>query len=824
MVRGSQRAGVSAIAGVAALAVTLSGIALTSPAGAVVSVDRPGPALQAMGSERVLTFAPAAATSGQPPSKLSAASFTKSAVEAVVGHATALGLVGSVADVRTIVNFAGDRRIHLQQSIGGVPVMGGEAVVDLNASGQTRSIVSEFLPGAAPTSLKPSITSAEAFARYVRSSTRVSGGGSHPHLVSTQLTIFDPRIFGAPGVPRATLVWRLTVDNPKVSQGTRTVLVDAHRGSIVLDIANSEELANVAVCDDQNAPNSPYTIGCGQIDHQGTTLSTVRATSTPSGNADVDGAYDNSTSTLQFYSDYLGRDSVNGRGQPITSIVNFCASTASSSPCPYPNAYWDGEKILFGQGFAAADDVVAHEISHGLTQDTARLLYYYQSGAISESLSDIYGEFVDQTDGHDLVGDATSNLWQLGEDLTWVDSTGTTVSGPIRHMQDPTNAPESGYAQPDSMTSPLYGIHNPWDQNSAGYSLFDSGDVHQNSGVGNKFAYLLTDTTPSNPLGVGVGIGKAVPIIFGAEQLLTSGADYRALAAALRLSCSALLGKTTPHGDVISQADCLVVDRAIKAVKMDSTPRGTRAVAAICPSGRKVKTLWHDDMEHPTSGHWVKSTVGGKATPALWYYGSQPISYYGNMWIGPYSTSGRNELWGDDPDPGDYYRTSNGQKHYIFGTPKAFADHREAMKVSVLIPRGVPTFMRFNHSFGFETAPISSGLLRPDGGLVEYSIDAGKTWLDARSLMSGSINNGYNGHIDYWVGAKDVSLNPVVNAKHPTRPAFIGQSKGYQSTRAVLTSLAGKKVRVRFRITADQMGGEFGWAIDDVSFYSCIPA
>jgi len=155
------------------------------------------------------------------------------------------------------------------------------------------------------------------------------------------------------------------------------------------------------------------------------------------------------------------------------------------------------------------------------------------------------------------------------------------------------------------------------------------------------------------------------------------------------------------------------------------------------------------------------------------------------------------------------------------------------MTTNVVIPRGVPTYVRFNHMFGFDSVPTDSGILNADGGLVEYSTDTGKTWLDARALMSAVGNNGYNGKIEYWekrpvpFGAHSYrtiigpSKNPVVSASKPTRAAFVGQSKGYESTRAVLTSLAGKSVRIRFRIAADQTTGEFGWAIDDVQFYSC---
>lgn len=820
---GRRRPRLSVVSGITAMGLVAGGVLVGAPARAVSTLEPSGPALISFGNEKVLTFPVSSALASSSSDHLatqaamSPRSFTTMALDVVNRNHVELGLTGSAIESRTLVSSDGERRVHLQQRIAGVPVMGGEAVVDLTQSGQARAVISDFLPGAAPANLVPALTSGQAFDFYRRSAARAGSRRAAPTVLSSTLTIYDPRIFGAPGVPRAQLVWRLLVHDSNPHSSTRTVLIDAQRGGVVLNISNDEKLANVTVCDDLSNPDSSNTIGCDVIHNGGTTLRAARLTDVPSGNAEVDAAYDNSVSTLQFYNDYLGRNSVNGRGQTLTSIVNFCPlPVANATTCPYENAYWDGQKILFGSGFAAADDVVAHEMSHGLTQNTAELFYYYQSGAINESLSDIFGEFVDQTDGHDVVGDSTSNFWQLGEDLSWVDSQGVTRTGPLRNMKSP-----SVFKQPDSTASALFGVHNPWDQDANG-SLFDNGDVHLNSGVGNRFAYLLTDTSSANP--GGVGIGKAAPIIFGAEQLLTSGADYRSFAAALRLSCSSWIGKTTPHGEVIGLPDCRQVDQAIKAVRMDAVPRGARAAAAICPSGRKVKVLWQDNMENPASGRWARSTAAGThVTPALWYYGSQPVPFYGNIRIGHYATSGKNELWGDDPDPSDNY-VSAGKKTYIFGTGKTFADHRESMTKNVVIPRGVPTYLRFNHTFGFDSFPTDSGVLNADGGLVEYSTDSGKTWLDARYLMSAVGNNGYNGHIDRWVDPghpKSPSTNPVVSASKPTHAAFVGQSKGYESTRAVLTSLAGKNVRIRFRVAADQNTGEFGWAIDDVSFYSC---
>ena len=106
--------------------------------------------------------------------------------------------------------------------------------------------------------------------------------------------------------------------------------------------------------------------------------------------------------------------------------MRFC-KTDLSTPCPYDNAFWNGQQATFGQGFARADDVVAHELTHGVIEHTANLFFWYQSGAINESMADVFGEFVDQTDA---MGDDSAGVkWQVGEDLAG--------PSPLRSMSNP---------------------------------------------------------------------------------------------------------------------------------------------------------------------------------------------------------------------------------------------------------------------------------------------------------------------------------------------------------------------------------------------------
>ena len=116
---------------------------------------------------------------------------------------------------------------------------------------------------------------------------------------------------------------------------------------------------------------------------------------------DVDDAYKYLGDTYNFYWTYHGRDSIDNAGMNMIATVRYCDLLyALFGLCPYPNAYWDRtHQMVFGEGFAAADDVVGHELTHGVTERESALFYYMQSGAINESFSDIWGEFIDQWNG-----------------------------------------------------------------------------------------------------------------------------------------------------------------------------------------------------------------------------------------------------------------------------------------------------------------------------------------------------------------------------------------------------------------------------------------
>ena len=144
--------------------------------------------------------------------------------------------------------------------------------------------------------------------------------------------------------------------------------------------------------------------------------SKVRGDGDPSvDDAAVNQAYDGAGTTYDFYLSVFSRNSVNGQGLELVSSVHF--------ETDYDNAFWDGAQMVYGDGddlmfkrggFTECLDVMAHELTHGVTQFTAGLRYLGQSGALNESFSDVFGSLVKQ---RSLGQTADQADWLIGEGI-----------------------------------------------------------------------------------------------------------------------------------------------------------------------------------------------------------------------------------------------------------------------------------------------------------------------------------------------------------------------------------------------------------------------
>lgn len=248
------------------------------------------------------------------------------------------------------------------------------------------------------------------------------------------------------------------------------------RRSIVGEVVRSVGLANVAflgpppgenrtVFDMENRGSSfmPGTKKRGEGDP-------------PSDDDAVNQAYDAADQTYDFYKEVLKRNSVNGEGMDLVSSVHYGRD--------FDNAFWQGSQMVYGDGsgrFLAKGklieiSVVAHEMTHGVTQFTAGLRYSKQSGALNESMSDVFGSLVKQ---RTLEQTADQADWLIGEGILGPSMKGTA----LRSMKAPGTAFE-GDDQPGHMNGYL---DLPDDNDPAN----DNGGVHSNSGIPNHAFYLV---------------------------------------------------------------------------------------------------------------------------------------------------------------------------------------------------------------------------------------------------------------------------------------------------------------------------------------------
>ncbi len=575
--------------------------------------------------------------------------------------------------------------LRYQQLYHGVPVMAGELILQVAAD----TVLSAHGELAPITSLgvDPNIPAAQARENALAAVAKANDmAAEHFQVTEPELWVYDPRLLTPYDMP-ARLVWRMEVSSPDAMLH-QLVLVDAHLGAVALQLDLIQTGLNRAIYDSNNTRRNDLP-GITRVRTEG---------QNPSGIADADLAYDYLGDTYAFYHDHHGRDSYDGRGAQLTATVRYCPSSTYGS-CPYQNAFWDGseQQFAFGQDMVA-DDVTAHEYTHAVTSNTSNLYYLYQSGAINEALSDIWGEFVDLTNGR---GDDSSAVrWLMGEDLPQ-------SIGVIRNMAHP-----PAYDQPDRVTSSLYWCYSP---NS---DYFDNGGVHMNSGIVNKAAYLITDGGTFNGRTVaGLGLDKTAALFYELQvRYLTSGTDFLDLSSLLPRACDGLVGT---HG--FTSNNCQQVRAAVAATELAITPRVCGLdEAPVCPAGRYNNDLFFDDLENTASGNWTKQLIQGYQG---WYYPQNSHSYVG--WDATYATSGVANLWGYNGDE--------------------LGDFALAMTNGVALPAGQAAYLHFRHSFIFEYG----GTTGFDGGVVEYTVDNGATWQDAGALFD---HNGYNRTISTGYG------------------------------------------------------------------------
>lgn len=208
----------------------------------------------------------------------------------------------------------------------------------------------------------------------------------------------------------------------------------------------------------------------------GTAVNSPRHSTDPS----VRKAYDGAKLTVDFFRDVYGRNSLDGRGMDVVSTVHYGKK--------YPNAYWNGLQIVYGDGngdyvsFVNDTDVIAHELTHAITDNSpADFEYEGQSGALNEFVSDVFGSQVKQFKNNENVNEAD---WYIGDFVINDQPDGRKQA--LRTMKDELAYDDKKLgkdSQPKRM-SDFKDLPNDDDH--------DNGGVHDNSGIPNHWFYLMS--------------------------------------------------------------------------------------------------------------------------------------------------------------------------------------------------------------------------------------------------------------------------------------------------------------------------------------------
>nr|WP_243428169.1 M4 family metallopeptidase [Clostridium rhizosphaerae] len=256
-----------------------------------------------------------------------------------------------------------------------------------------------------------------------------------------------------------------------------------------------------------------------------------------------------------FYKSLFNRNSIDNNGMSIISTTHYGSA--------YNNAFWDGTQMVYGDGdgsqftYLSGDlDVVAHELTHGVTSYTANLNYSNQSGALNESMSDVLGVLVNTYDKYNVKGGGTwtfnSSDWVVGDAVY----TPSTPGDALRSLANP-----SLYSQPDNMSKYVN-------------TTSDNGGVHTNSGIPNKAAFLVAQS---------IGSEKTARIYYRAlTNYMTANTDFLGARNAVAQAAADLYGASGTEVSAVSNAFNTV---GVVSVSDSYEPNNTLSQAYAITSG-----------------------------------------------------------------------------------------------------------------------------------------------------------------------------------------------------------------------------------------------
>ena len=484
----------------------------------------------------------------------------------------------------------GENHIRMDQFVQGVKVFGGEAIIHMR-NGEVRdttdalvrdvrlnptptlgvsealAVANEALAPAGPYATDPSAELVFARIEGQLPMTRVRVGVQD--VDDDSLNVLQPRA----GMARMALVYHVHTELENGAEETRHTdyLIDAHSGEIlkswdtlhtsaatgtgksqysgIVSISTNSIVGGFELRD--NVRTMPFTTrnlnhatsGTGSIytdadNIWGDSANYVEGSPTTAANGQTAGvdAHFGTMKTFDMFKNVFGRNGINGAGAATYNRVHYSNS--------YDNAFWSDSCfcMTYGDGNVfktlTAIDVAGHEMTHGVTSNSARLNYSGESGGLNESMSDIFGtmtEFYAKGGGTTTIP-TTGGNWTIGEQLR---------STPLRYMYKPS----LDGASKDAWSSTLGSL-----------------DVHYSSGPMNRCFYFLSQGASSSsasstyspylPGGMtGISNTAAAKIVYRALTVyMTSTTNYAAAKIACQNAASDLYGSASTQRTAVTNA------------------------------------------------------------------------------------------------------------------------------------------------------------------------------------------------------------------------------------------------------------------------------
>lgn len=351
--------------------------------------------------------------------------------------------IGQPDQMLRLVTQSRDRlgytNLRFEQRAAGLVVFDTDLRVQIDPDGVLSTINGQLLPNLQLPALRPRLDQAAALQRAMQ---------LHPG--STSVPRPAPRL----GIARTPdshdrLVWEVWLLDLQLPARWQ-IRIDALNGTLVSEQNVLGLARDRHTFDGQQSALLPGLLA--RTEHQG-----------PVSDSIVNDLHDNIGRVYEYYDTMFDRDSFDDAGGPLIATAHYRSQSGAN------NAFWTGDQTAFGDGdgvrfapLGGALDVVAHELTHAVTEYTARLSYQDQPGALNEAFSDIFGMLIDDAN------------WELAETVY----TPGVPGDALRSAVDPTR----------------YGDPGVWGEYLRVSPGFDNGGIHSNSGIFNKIAYEIGTT------------------------------------------------------------------------------------------------------------------------------------------------------------------------------------------------------------------------------------------------------------------------------------------------------------------------------------------